>query len=445
MTTTPAMITDIELVERSRQRDADAFGALVTRHQQLVFGVALARCHDPALAEDVAQEAFVAAWRDLDRLRDGERVGSWVAGIARNLAANAVRTRARRERMPVEPVGDSPSPEAEALEREDRELLQRALGDLSETHRETLVLYYLEGHSIAQIASALGHSDDAVKQRLSRGRQALREGVVARVETVLARTRLRPGFGVGVVAALTLSTVGAKRATAGKVMMLMTAKKLVLVLVAMVVLAGGALYVTKRGGTAHAITTVAAAGSSATPPTTNRHGVKPHVERFADKAARERMLAAIRDAHTLRATTPSVPSSGTPAPALPEAPDMDREYIRGAVREIIPLLGACYEEGMQREPKLAGVVVVDFTIEGEGGVGGAVGSSTIDASASTIVDPTVRECIQETMYALQIDPPPNGGVVKVRYPFAFRPVAPEDIRGDVEYYDHPDPHQGHDK
>src|SRR5215470_317407 len=90
------MIADAELVARSRRRDASAFGALVERHQRLVVGVALARCGDPALAEDIAQEAFVAAWRDLDRLRDDERVGPWVAGIARNLAANAARDRARR-------------------------------------------------------------------------------------------------------------------------------------------------------------------------------------------------------------------------------------------------------------------------------------------------------------------------------------------------------------
>src|SRR5262245_53492858 len=92
----PDATADAELVARSRLRDHEAFGQLVERHQRLVFGVALARCHDPALAEDLAQEAFVAAWRDLDRLRDGERVGSWVAGIARNLASSAARTSARR-------------------------------------------------------------------------------------------------------------------------------------------------------------------------------------------------------------------------------------------------------------------------------------------------------------------------------------------------------------
>jgi RNA polymerase sigma-70 factor, ECF subfamily len=105
---------------------------LVERHQRLVFGVALARCRDPALAEDLTQEAFVAAWRDLDRLRDVERVGSWVAGIARNLASSASRDRARRQADSAVPVpspalDEVPTPEDEVLEREDRELLRRAL------------------------------------------------------------------------------------------------------------------------------------------------------------------------------------------------------------------------------------------------------------------------------------------------------------------------------
>src|SRR5690242_11076417 len=108
-------VADAELVARSRRADAAAFGVLVERHQRLVFGVALARCKDPALAEEVAQEAFVAAWRDLDRLRDVERVGSWVAGIARNLAANATRKSARRAALTVDEPATVPTPQDEAL------------------------------------------------------------------------------------------------------------------------------------------------------------------------------------------------------------------------------------------------------------------------------------------------------------------------------------------
>src|SRR5688572_12295283 len=132
-------VSDAELVTRSRRRDTAAFGSLVERHQDLVFGVALARCGDPELASDLVQDAFVAAWRSLDQLRDLDRVGSWVAGIARNLAANAIRARAREAKL-VPETATVPTPEDAALEREGRELIQRALADLPETHREVLVL-----------------------------------------------------------------------------------------------------------------------------------------------------------------------------------------------------------------------------------------------------------------------------------------------------------------
>jgi len=62
-------------------------------------------------------------------------------------------------------------------------------------------------------------------------------------------------------------------------------------------------------------------------------------------------------------------------------------------------------------------VVADFTIEGEPEVGGVVGESAIQKTG--IHDPAVLECIQETMYALEIDPPAGGGVVHVTYPFKF--------------------------
>lgn len=425
------MITDIELVERCRRQDADAFGTLVTRHQQLVFGVALARCQDPALAEDVAQEAFVAAWRDLDRLRDGNRVGPWVAGIARNLAANAVRTRVRRERAIAEPSAGVcvPTPEDAALEREDRELLHRALTEIPETHRESLVLFYLQGQSIAEIASALDITEDLVKQRLSRARRALRESVAERVETVLTRTRLRPAFGAGVVAAL--STAGSRKAAAGKVIAVMTANKIAISSIAVVAIAGGALWLGTRSSAkpeAHGASATTPAPSAATTPATSgpaerAKAAKPRVERLPDKQSRAALLAAIRDARSRRASTATAAANGAAAaPSLPsEVDDLDKDYIRGAVQEIIPLLVECYTEGLERDPKLGGDVLVEFTIEGEPGVGGLVGSSAVDAKATTLGDAAVRECIQETMYALKIDPPTNGGTVTVRYPFKFSP------------------------
>ncbi|HEY1816198.1 MAG TPA: sigma-70 family RNA polymerase sigma factor [Kofleriaceae bacterium] len=425
---TSGVESDVELVERSRRSDARAFGELVARHQRLVFGVALAHCRDRALAEDVAQEAFVAAWRDLDRLRDGTRVGPWVAGIARNLAANAVRTRARREQIAIDAPASAPSPEDVVREREDQELLSRALADIPDAHRETLVLFYLEGESIGAIARALGVTEDVIKQRLTRGRRTLRQSVVERVESVLARTRVRPTFGAAVLAGL--STAGARKASAGKAAFAMSMNKLVVVAVGAAVVGGTAWWLgtrTHSAPSAQAASAQQQVGSAR---------ARLHVAKLRDKAARDALVAAIHDARAKRtasstgntgappSTSSTSSSSQGPAPALPDDGDLDKDYIRSAMQDLIPLLTECYEHGLERDPKLAGTVAVEFTIEGEPGVGGVVGESKIDPdpTETSLGDPDVRECIQETMYALEIDPPKNGGTVRVHYPFTFHPA-----------------------
>jgi hypothetical protein len=148
---------------------------------------------------------------------------------------------------------------------------------------------------------------------------------------------------------------------------------------------------------------------------------KPRVRRMTDPAGRGELLRQIREVHARRTSLAFSSTSPTPTPELPavgsidkEPVPIDKEYIRTSVRELIPLLVECYEQGLARDPKLAGSIIVDFTIEGEPGVGGVVGESAIDAAGSTLTDPAFRECVQE------IEPPADGGVVKVRYPFEFR-------------------------
>lgn len=385
-------LDDAELVARSRRRDAQAFGALVERHQQLVFGVALARCRDVGLAEDVAQEAFVTAWRDLARLREGDRVGTWVAGIARNLAASATRTRSRQQRiLEGEPLVDdvATTPEEQTIEREDRELLARALADVPETHREVLVLHYLQGESVASIAAELGIREALVKQRLSRGRKALRASVAERVETVLGHMRARPALRAGVLAAVAAlgheGTAAAGANLGGKVMIGMTAKQIGMAVGAIAIAGGVVLVATSRDSGAVSRTEAVAAA-----PTTSAElpsGPPPtlHVRKLAP-AAKASLLAAIRAEYGKRTTavaSTGASSASTPAPALPADGDLDKEYIRTAVRELLPMVAECYEEGLERDPMLSGSVIVDFTIEGEPGVGGVVGESAVDGTAST--------------------------------------------------------------
>lgn len=150
---------------------------------------------------------------------------------------------------------------------------------------------------------------------------------------------------------------------------------------------------------------------------------KPRVRRMEDPSGRGELLRQIRAVHAKRGT-PGAPgsSSETPAPplALPEPPTMDKDYIRASVRELTPLLIECYEHALLRVPNLLGTLVVEFTIEGEPGVGAVVGESSIDPVASTLTDREFGECIQETMFTIELEPPVGGGVVKVRYPFEFR-------------------------
>src|SRR5438105_13854307 len=94
---TALAMTDIELVAASRRGEHDAFGRLVARYQDVVWAVSYSSTGDRALGEDVAQETFIAAWRQLDQLRDAGGVRPWLCAIARNLARKARRRTWREE------------------------------------------------------------------------------------------------------------------------------------------------------------------------------------------------------------------------------------------------------------------------------------------------------------------------------------------------------------
>jgi RNA polymerase sigma factor (sigma-70 family) len=420
---------DAELVARSRRRDCDAFGALVERHHPLVFGVALARTQDVALAEDVAQEAFVAAWRDLERLRDGDRVGTWVAGIARNLAASAARTRARRRASGVpEAAGTAPSPEDAALAREERELLDRALADLPTAHRDAIVQHYLEGQPVARIAAAAGVSEDVIKQRLSRGRRGLRLGVASRVDAALVRA--------SVVAAITATGIHTTNAAGTAAGVMTMANKAMIAAVAAAAVGGGALlYATRGDGAparapagAPAPTATATAVEPATATASKPAGPTPRVRRLADPADRERLLAAIRTARDRRiasrnaaaAAAAAAPATPTPAPAA-DGDGTDSLYITTALNDIQPLMAQCYDSARERDPYITGAIRLDFTVEGEAEIGGLVTHNEIVEDGTTVTDPEMRECLHETMYALEM-PPPSSGQLRIDYTFAFTHV-----------------------
>ncbi|MBU6399838.1 MAG: sigma-70 family RNA polymerase sigma factor [Verrucomicrobia bacterium] len=214
---------DVELLERCLGGDREAFGHLVTRHQSLVCSLAYSACGDLARSEDLAQEIFLTAWRNLGQLRDRARFRSWLCGIARNLINNSLRRELRdatRLAAPLEtvaePTSPRPNPRDQAITREEEALLWRTLSELPETYREPLILFYREQQSVDQVATALDLSQDAVKQRLSRGRALLREQMASFVETTLRNTR--PGKAFTLAVLVSLPAIGPQATAAGLAM-----------------------------------------------------------------------------------------------------------------------------------------------------------------------------------------------------------------------------------
>ncbi|HTR49269.1 MAG TPA: sigma-70 family RNA polymerase sigma factor [Kofleriaceae bacterium] len=202
-------VTDRELVEASRRGEHAAFGRLVARYQDVVWAVSYSSTRDRALGEDVAQETFIAAWRQLGQLRDAAVVRPWLCGIARNLGRKA-RRRTRRE----EPVGDAADDASDAASpfdhtaaAEAEAVVADALARVPERYREVLVLYYREGRSIRDVAETLGLTEANAMQRLTRGRRYLADGVTKLVERSLSGTRPRRDVVAGVLAAI--ATFGA--------------------------------------------------------------------------------------------------------------------------------------------------------------------------------------------------------------------------------------------
>jgi gamma-glutamyltranspeptidase/glutathione hydrolase len=225
MTTKAYGDSDAQLVEWTLAGDRTAFATIVKRYQSLVCSITYNATGSLSLSEDLAQETFLAAWRQLSELREPARLRSWLCGITRFLVGKEYR---RRGREPLhaaesldaiqEPNSLEASPATQAVSREEEAILWRALERIPDTYREPLILFYREEKSIERVAAELELSEDAVKQRLSRGRKLLHEEVIAFVEGTLSRTAPGQDFSNAVLAMLPIvpaATVGTGMAGKG--------------------------------------------------------------------------------------------------------------------------------------------------------------------------------------------------------------------------------------
>ncbi len=187
--TDTAAADETGLLDALRAGDERAFERLVRDNGPRLLAVARRILGEDEEARDAVQDAFAAAFRNLDRFQGGSRLSTWLHRIAVNAALMRLRTRKRKPEQPLEPLlpafsedGHHAQPFAAwdepidvAIERgENRRLVREQIERLPEKYRIVLLLRDIEGLSTEETAAALGTTANAVKIRLHRARQALR-------------------------------------------------------------------------------------------------------------------------------------------------------------------------------------------------------------------------------------------------------------------------------
>ncbi len=199
--------------------DREAFGQIVARYQTVICALAFSACGDMARSEDLAQDIFITAWRNLSKLKDPARLKAWLCGIARNTINYSFREDARDPITSSEPFEESLAGCAEAdsaadqaMSKEESALLWRVLEGLPRAYRDPMVLFYRNDESVSEVADAMELSEEAVRQRLSRGRSMLNERLSRLVVSGLRRSGPSSGFSLAVLAALPIAGTQASAA-----------------------------------------------------------------------------------------------------------------------------------------------------------------------------------------------------------------------------------------
>ena len=217
-------------LQAAARGDREAYSRIVAACQSPITAIALAIVRDVPASEDIAQEAFLSAWQHLRRLQNPASFLPWLRQITRNLARDHLRAQRHR---PLDGLGaelaiasaadPSPTPSEQLLADEREAAAAELISALPAASREVLLLYYREDQSSQQVAALLGLSDAAVRKRLSRAREALREDLLERFGAFARSSAPSVAFTSVVGTALTLAAppaaasgvFGAVAATAG--------------------------------------------------------------------------------------------------------------------------------------------------------------------------------------------------------------------------------------
>ena len=176
--------TELERVRRARGGDAEAFRAIVESYSRPLWRAAFRVLEDAAAAEDAVQDAFLRAWRALDRFDEKAELSTWLYRIAINAAIDHRRERRRRDAQTgtlpedfdgqVTARSDAPDPHRSAFWREMAGRARDAISELPDAERTAILLRHYEGRSIAEIAIVLGGGENAAKQAVFRAVRKVR-------------------------------------------------------------------------------------------------------------------------------------------------------------------------------------------------------------------------------------------------------------------------------
>ncbi|MGH9511693.1 MAG: RNA polymerase sigma factor [Terriglobales bacterium] len=176
-------LSEVELIERAKQGDAEAFEGLYNLHKRRVYSLCLRMTANTAAAEDLTQEAFLQLFRKIGTFRGESAFSTWL----HRMAVNVVLMQLRKKGLPVVPLEDTIETEEETPKKElgapdpslagsiDRLQLQRAVEDLPPGYRSIFVLHDVEGYEHNEIAEIVGCSVGNSKSQLHKARLKLRE------------------------------------------------------------------------------------------------------------------------------------------------------------------------------------------------------------------------------------------------------------------------------
>jgi RNA polymerase sigma-70 factor (ECF subfamily) len=191
-----------ELVAQAQGGDPAAFERLISLYQTKVYGFARALTSDPEQASDMAQDALIKIYRSIGGFRFQSSLSTWIFRIVKNVFLDHAKSRRHKERKLEQPLettserettdGEERGPEAQLLRHEERKALWDALQEVPELYRTVLVLVDMQGLSYEEVAAVVEAPVGTVKSRLNRGREALRELLVARRRKKAYTTGERP-------------------------------------------------------------------------------------------------------------------------------------------------------------------------------------------------------------------------------------------------------------